>query len=141
MATEVAPNVFVGSLEDAGAFEGLIICVMNRLPEEHGNREVIWIPIVYVPGLSADCEYLELSETTRSTIRALPHNLQVISQIVSCQGGRRVLMHCRQGRERAPLAMAWHLVHAWDMTWDQAYAYLQHLRPEVVDRRHWLRRA
>jgi protein-tyrosine phosphatase len=52
--------------------------------------------------------------------------------------GARVLVHCEEGCERAPLVVAWFLVTRRAMTMDSAYALLQSRRPFVQDRRRWL---
>src|SRR6202011_1411695 len=52
--------------------------------------------------------------------------------------GLRVLVHCEEGCERAPLVIAWFLKTKRGKTLDEAYALLQSRRPMVVDRRRWL---
>jgi len=52
--------------------------------------------------------------------------------------GHRVLVHCEEGSERAPLAVAWFLKTKRGKTLDEAYALLKSKRPIVEDRRRWL---
>ncbi|HLX38770.1 MAG TPA: dual specificity protein phosphatase, partial [Candidatus Binataceae bacterium] len=52
--------------------------------------------------------------------------------------GMRVLVHCEEGCERAPLVVAWFLKTRRAMSLDEAYALLKRCRPIVEDRRRWL---
>ena len=52
--------------------------------------------------------------------------------------GRRVLVHCGAGSERAPLTIAWFLNRRRAMSLDAAYELLKRKRPMVKDRRAWL---
>jgi protein-tyrosine phosphatase len=54
--------------------------------------------------------------------------------------GRRVLVHCGAGSERAPLTVAWFLNRRRAMSLDTAYELLKRKRPIVQDRSFWLRR-
>jgi dual specificity MAP kinase phosphatase len=51
---------------------------------------------------------------------------------------QRVLVHCEEGCERAPLVVAWFLKTRRGMTLDEAYALMKSRRPIVQDRRRWL---
>ncbi|HEY1851366.1 MAG TPA: dual specificity protein phosphatase, partial [Candidatus Binataceae bacterium] len=53
--------------------------------------------------------------------------------------GRRVLVHCGAGSERAQLTVAWFLHRRRAMSLDDAYDLLKRKRPIVQDRRAWLR--
>ena len=53
--------------------------------------------------------------------------------------GRRVLVHCGAGSERAPLTVAWFLNRRRAMSLEEAYTLLKRKRPIVQDRRAWLR--
>jgi dual specificity MAP kinase phosphatase len=50
----------------------------------------------------------------------------------------RVLVHCEEGCERAPLTVAWFLHRRRAMTLDEAYALMKRRRPIIEDRRRWL---
>jgi len=52
--------------------------------------------------------------------------------------GRRVLVHCEEGCERAPLVVAWFLKTKRGKTLDEAYGLLKSQRPIIEDRRRWL---
>jgi protein-tyrosine phosphatase len=52
--------------------------------------------------------------------------------------GQRVLVHCEEGCQRAPLVVAWFLKTRRGFTLDEAYELLKRRRPIVEDRRQWL---
>jgi protein-tyrosine phosphatase len=114
--TEIIDNLFVGDLVDAkSGFDGLIICVLEEKPfDEPPNA--ICIPF----GLAS---------------------LDSIASIIddALANGRRVLVHCGAGSERAPLTIAWFLHRRLGMSLDAAYDLLKRKRPIVQDRRVWLR--
>ena len=118
--TEIIENLFVGGLADASAgFDGLIICVLaDRPADEPAN--MIWIPFLAQGAASLD-----------KTAQAIDNALS---------DGRRVLVHCGAGSERAPLTVAWFLNRRRAMSLDAAYALLKRKRPIVQDRSFWLRR-
>lgn len=141
MSTEILPNLYIGTVEDARNFkrgvfplvearhDPLIICVLNQWPW-NGNPDALWIPLVV-----ADADNLE------KPIQVLPQNLALITAKIGdvWERGGIVLVHCREGIERSPLAVAWYL-HRYGMICplDEAYALIRERRPEVVDRRAWL---
>lgn len=116
--TEIIANLFVGDMVDAkSGFDGLIICMLEEKPlDEPANAT--WIPF--------------LAEGPRS--------LDIAAGIIDAAlaGGRRVLVHCGAGSERAPLTVAWFLHTHRAMTLDEAYAILIDKRPIVQDRRFWI---
>jgi Dual specificity phosphatase, catalytic domain len=118
--TEIIENLFVGGLADALAgFDGLIICVLaDRPADEPANT--IWMPFLAEGAASLD-----------KTAQAIDNALS---------DGRRVLVHCGAGSERAPLTVAWFLHRRRAMSLDAAYALLKRKRPIVQDRSFWLRR-
>jgi hypothetical protein len=118
--TEIIENLFVGGLADARAgFDGLIICVLaDRPADEPANT--IWMPFLAEGAASLD-----------KTAQAIDNALS---------DGRRVLVHCGAGSERAPLTVAWFLHRRRAMSLDAAYALLKRKRPIVQDRSFWLRR-
>ncbi len=95
---EIIANLFVGDLQDAAHFDGIIISVLGRAT---------------------------LDSTAAVIDAALERN-------------QRVLVHCEEGCERAPLVVAWFLKTRRGMTLDEAYALMKSRRPIVQDRRRWL---
>lgn len=118
--TEIIENLFVGGLADARAgFDGLIICVLAERPADE-LANVIWMPFLAEGAGSLD-----------KTAEAIDNALA---------DGRRVLVHCGAGSERAPLTVAWFLHRRRAQSLDEAYDLLKRKRPIVQDRRFWLRR-
>jgi len=117
--TEIIENLFVGDLGDAvSGFDGLIICVLPDKPfDELPNAT--WIPFL------------------AEGICSLEMTASVIDNALTT--GRRVLVHCGAGSERAPLTVAWFLNRRRAMSLDAAYDLLKRKRPIVQDRRFWLR--
>ena len=122
---EIEPGLFIGDVEAARVFRGLVICVLNAWPFD-GNPGALWIPVI-----AADADNLA------KPIQALPQNLDIITaEIDRCRG--RVLVHCREARERSPLAVVWWLRHSRGLSLDDAYALVRERRSAVIDRRAWL---
>jgi protein-tyrosine phosphatase len=115
--SEIIPNLFVGDLQDAQKFDGMIISVLpDRLESEPPGT-------IRLPFLASGVASLE------SSAALIDHGLRL---------GLRVLVHCEEGCERAPLVVAWFLKTRRAMTLDDAYALLKRRRPIVKDRRRWL---
>jgi len=115
--SEIIPNLFIGDLQDAAQFDGMIISVLpDPMPGEPPRT-------IRLPFLANGRATLE---TTAALIEA------------ALRLGLPVLVHCEEGCERAPLAVAWFLKTRRGMTLDQAYALLRCRRPIIKDRRAWL---
>jgi hypothetical protein len=116
-ASEIIQNLFVGDMQDAARFDGMIISVLPDALDAEPSRAI------RIPFLANGRATLD---TTASLIdAALALNM-------------RVLVHCEEGCERAPLAIAWFLRTRRAMTLDQAYALLRSKRPIIKDRHTWL---
>jgi len=115
--SEIIENLFVGDLQDAGRFDGVIINVLPDIPEAEPAGAI------HMPILARGIESLD------ETAALIDGHLRI---------GRRVLVHCEEGCERAPLVVAWFLKTRRAMTLDAAYALLKDRRPMVEDRRRWL---
>ena len=117
--TEIIENLFVGGLADAhSGFDGLIICVLEKLPDDAPPNATC------IPFLAEGINSLDMTAA-------------VIDNALA--EGRRVLVHCGAGSERAPLTVAWFLNRRRAMSLDAAYDLLKRKRPIVQDRRAWLR--
>ena len=115
--SEIISNLFVGDLQDAAGFDGMIISVLADILDGE-PKHAIQIPFLANGRATLD--------TTAALIdAALERNL-------------RVLVHCEEGCERAPLVVAWFLKTRRGMSLDEAYDLLKRRRPIVQDRRHWL---
>jgi protein-tyrosine phosphatase len=115
--SEIISNLFVGDLQDAQRFDGVIINVLPDLIEGEPAQAI------HMPFLADGVETLERTAA-------------LIDE--SLARGSRVLVHCEEGCERAPLVIAWFLKTRRAMTLDEAYALLKSRRPIVEDRRRWL---
>ena len=115
--SEIIAGLFVGDLQDAQKFDGTIISVLPDIPEGEPPRAI------HMPFLAEGV--VTLDKTAALIDEALGR-------------GNRVLVHCEEGCERAPLVVAWFLKTRRSMTIDEAYALLKSRRPIVEDRRRWL---
>lgn len=115
--SEIIPCLFVGDLQDAQRFDGTIISVLPDVPESEPSRAF------HMPFLADGVDSLERTATLIDDELAQGH---------------RVLVHCEEGCDRAPLVVAWFLKTKRGMTLDQAYILLKSRRPIVEDRRRWL---
>ena len=116
-ATEIVANLYVGDLQDAVKFDGMIVSVLGDVPDCEPPRS-IQLPF-------------------RAGSRA---RFDTIAAVIEAALARdlRVLVHCEEGSERAPLVVAWYLMTRRGMSLDEAYGLLCKRRPIVRDRRKWL---
>jgi hypothetical protein len=114
---EIITNLFLGDLQDAGRFDGMIISV---LPDAMAAEPKRTIRLPFLANGRA---------TLDSTSALIDAGLHL---------GMPVLVHCEEGCERAPLAIAWFLKTRRGMTLDEAYTLIKSRRPIVKDRRSWL---
>ena len=114
---EIIANLFVGDLQDAARFDGIIISVLPELLESEPRRAIL-LPFMANGRATLD--------STAAVIDA------------ALERNQRVLVHCEEGCERAPLVVAWFLKTRRGMTLDEAYALMKSRRPIVQDRRRWL---
>ena len=141
-ATELLPNLFVGTREDAEALG-------THVPED-------WACISVTEYRS---RYKRTEELPREPIGSLdmpfmadwpdgwhadPHKLDLIAETIwwRLQIGKKVLVHCIQAQERSPLAGAWYL--AWSGAAPSivaAYETVAKLHPRTERRDKWLRGA
>jgi protein-tyrosine phosphatase len=106
--TEIIDKLFVGDLGDAkSGFDGLIICVLEEKPLDE-PPSAIWIPF---------------------GIGSLDIIASMIDNALAC--GRRVLVDCGAGIERAPLTIGWFLNQRREMSLDAAYDLLKSKLPIV----------
>jgi hypothetical protein len=115
--SKIVPNLFLGDLQDASRFDGMIISVLPDAMADEPKR-TIRLP------------FLANGRATLDTTAALID--------AGLRLGMPVLVHCEEGCERAPLAVAWFLKTRRGMTLDEAYALIKSRRPIVKDRRSWL---
>ncbi len=116
-ATEIIPLLYLGDLQDAVNFDGIIINLLNDVPACEPHRSL------HLP-------FLANGRASLDTVAAVVD--------AALARGQRVLVHCEEGSERAPLVIAWFLMKRRSMTIDQAYELIKAKRPITRDRRKWL---
>ncbi|MGH7001733.1 MAG: dual specificity protein phosphatase family protein [Stellaceae bacterium] len=115
--SEIIANLFVGDLQDATKFDGIIISVLADVPACEPRRS-IQLPFL-----------INGRATLDSTAALIEAGLAL---------GQRILVHCEEGSERAPLVVAWFLHTRRAMSLEAAYKLMTSKRPIVRDRRKWL---
>lgn len=128
-ASYVLFNVSVGGMEDCPSFEGRRINVMSP-------REVCpvsgCLPYRGAVPRAGDMGPWDDVVYHRYDLEA------VAGQIERDRQEGPVLVHCRQGLERSPLAVMWwmHRYHALDL--EAGYQSIRFVRPQIFDRRQWI---
>ena len=118
METEIIQNLFVGDLADARhGFDGIVINLLGDIPDGE-PASAIWMPFL---------------ANGRAT---LDSSAAIIDRALEL--GARVMVHCEEGCERAPLVVAWFLKTRRGFSLDDAYRLLKERRPIIEDRRRWL---
>lgn len=118
--TEVVPKLFIGRIEDAATFDGDIISVYETLWDGE-PRKALWIPIL----MDGKAKKQQLNMVAFAIHTSLANN-------------RPVLVHCHQGIERSPLAVAFYLRAMRGITMKEAYEFIKSKRPEIVEHLDWL---
>jgi hypothetical protein len=116
-ASEIIANLYVGDLQDATKFDGIIISVLADVPAGEPARSI------QMPFLANGRASLDSTAAVIDAALALD---------------QRVLVHCEEGSERAPLVVAWFLNRRRGMSVDDAYKLMSAKRPIIRDRRKWL---
>ena len=115
--SEIIANLFLGDLQDAGRFDGMIISVLPDAMAAEPKRTI----------------RLPFLANGRATLDSTANLIDAALEL-----GMRVLVHCEEGCERAPLVVAWFLKTCRGMSLDEAYALIKMRRPIVKARRSWL---
>ncbi len=132
MVSQVWAGCFLGNFQDGLEWDhGPSLCVLEprALPEfDRGTlpRMAMWVPII---------RRLERAPFVIAVPAQLDAAAAVIDRALNMQGP--FLLFCGAGVERAPLALAWHMVKRSAYTWDEAYAEIGKHRA-VMDRREWV---
>lgn len=141
-ATEVLPNLFIGTREDAEALG-------TRVPDD-------WACISVTEYRSRYKRKEELPREPEGSLdmpfmadwpdgwHADPHKLDLIAETIwwKLQIGKKVLVHCIHAQERAPLTATWYL--AWSgaaSSISAAYETVARLHARTERRDKWLRGA
>ena len=141
-ATQIAPNLYVGIRDDAEALGERVpddwVCISVT---EYRSRYRRTEELPYEPIGSLDLPFMC---DWPNGWHADPCKLDLIAEIISLRlgAGKKVLVHCIQGQERSPLAVAWYL--AWSgssPSMQSAYETVAKLHPRTERRDAWLRGA
>ena len=141
-ATEIVPGLFVGTREDAEALGA-------RVPEdwaciavtEYRSRYKRSEELPREPDGSLDLPFMT---DVPGGWHADPHKLDLIAETIGWRlgEGKKVLVHCVHGQERAPLATAWYLAWSGEApSLARAYEVVVALHPRTERRDKWLRDA
>jgi hypothetical protein len=142
MATEIIPKLYLGKREDA---EALGVCVpddwacfsVTEYRSRYGRKE----ELPREPEGSLDMPFMA---DRPNGWHADPHKLDLIAESIwwKLQLGKKVLVHCIQGQERAPLAVTWYLAWSGEApTLMRAYELVAALHPRTERRENWVRGA
>lgn len=141
-ATEVIPKLFLGTAKDAEALGTRVpedwTCVsVTEYRSRYGRKE----ELPNEPEGSLDMPFMS---DRPGGWHADPHKLDLIAETIwwRLMRGKKVLVHCIQGQERSPLAVAWYL--AWcgqASSLDRAYEIVAKHHPRTERRDKWLRGA
>jgi protein-tyrosine phosphatase len=119
--SEIAPGVFVGGWKDALRFDGARFCVLDEAPDD-------------MPAAT----HIPIYDSTSGTAN-LSHLDRLAREVKSAHAkGTPVLVFCGHGVRRSPLAGAWYLHRAENVTLDQAYDRIRSVRPKVEPARDWV---
>jgi hypothetical protein len=141
-ATEVLPNLFLGTREDAEALGTRVpddwACLsVTEYRSRYGRKE----ELPNEPDGSIDMPFM----TDRpGGWHADGHKLDLIAEMIwwRLQEGKKVLVHCIHAQERSPLTIAWYLAWCGEApTLARAYEIVTKRHPRTERRDKWLRDA
>lgn len=121
-------SLYLGDIFAGKSFKGDTLCV-------HENPD--YARMHHMPFLSKQPK----SPLDRSGALASIKGLNKIADFINeyVEQGKDILVHCKGGVERSPLAVAWYLCSCQNFkNLDEAYQYLIRIRPIVSDRKFWL---
>ena len=138
MVSKILEHLYLGDMVDALKWEGVIICVMQEIPNAEPNKAYC-IPIIRS---KKELNTTELIADQDENIVGLKHQLDLVSTLIhkNRAEGKDVLVHCMAGIERSPLAIAYYLknFHFPHLSWNESYEFIKQRRSEVSDRTQWL---
>jgi hypothetical protein len=132
--TEIEPNLFVGTREDAAALGTAVppdwCCIsVTEYRAKYGRGE----ELPNEPSGALELPFM-------ITGQADPVVLDRIAKLVGDQlrSGKRVLVHCVHAHERSPLAIMWYLAWTGRMTLEIAYTAVMAKHPSTENRLKWV---
>jgi hypothetical protein len=141
-ATQILPNLFVGTREDAEALGTSVpddwICFsVTEYRSRYGRKE----ELPNEPDGSLDMPFMT---DQPNGWHADAHKLDLIAELIEqrLQDGKKVLVHCIHAQERSPIAIVWFLVWSGKApSIAHAYEIVSKLHPRTERRDKWLRGA
>lgn len=141
-ATEIIPKLYLGTRESAEALGARVpddwACLsVTEYRSRYGRKE----ELPREPEGSLDVPFMS---DRPDGWHADPYKLDLIAETIwwKLRSGKRVLVHCIQGQERAPLAITWYLAWSGEApSIERAYEVVSKLHPRTERRDKWLRGA
>lgn len=141
-ATEIIPNLFLGTREDAEAIgarvpDGWVCVSVTEYRSRYGRKE----ELPNEPEGSLDMPFMADRPVGW---HADGHKLDLIAETIWWRllHGKKVLVHCIHAQERSPLAAAWYLAWCGEASsFSRAYDLVARLHPRTERRDKWLRGA
>lgn len=123
MPTKILERIYLGNLIDAELSygrEGWI--TINVLEKDIENTlEDYYVPILYKDGKQK--YHLDWNKVIEAA--------DLLEKVYQEKPKKKVLLHCGAGHERSPLVMQYYLVRHHGMGADEAFAFLEKLRPSI----------
>ena len=136
-ASRIIHEIYVGDLEDAKNWDGSILCVLEKVPEDEPKTAGL-IPILRsaMPNIKATSE----EDMIGTDAIAMIPNLELIAHVIQnhIDAKAKLLVHCMMGMERSPLAMTWYMHERLGMGLMDAFDYVKGKRPQALNRVQWL---
>ncbi len=137
MLTEVYPRLFVGNLQDAKDFKGIVCCVFEKgfIPDGNGGSlednirpDALDFPIFNDQLAEFDIVQLELLS-------------RFVKRTLKNYSDTNILIHCIAGWERSPFALAYVLWRNFNdkfTTLPYAYSYIKSVHKETKFVSNWI---
>jgi len=130
---EIIENLFVGNAEEGFLMKDYNFTIIDVREKDNKdrNKDAIWLPIL----VSKENEEHYLMASTKA--------LNKVARIIDdkLKVGRKVLVNCGQGMERAPLCCAWYLYKYKRISLIAAYNIVKAKRPMTTFKYGWLPRS
>ena len=128
MITEITERLYLGDIDDAANFNGLVICVLEYdadFGEDRIRKDAIRIPVLN-------------PETAEFDVGALESVYKLVQRKLK-RSNAKILIHCWAGQERSPMTMAWVLFRQNKfLSLKDAYESVKKQRKDVLDSWNWL---
>jgi hypothetical protein len=133
-ASEIFPRLWIGGIQELDEFTKFVagrmpivsVCVRD---DGCAHPDCLQMPVIVTPTVPPE-----------EPINASMENLEKIAGYIDKFWNQKTLMfvHCTQGVERSPLAVAYWLVTRRGFSWDAAYQMILAKRPQAFNRSDWI---